>query len=224
MSTRKRLGRISTNSTHATRKAGKRLVERLAIYPGYARDAQKWVDADLRKPLFDLVDADGWPRADGWRVGRADPLPARDAGAHGRGRRAASRTMSAGRSTRRRDGASLERSRDRAALPRARRRIHGGLRAPPTHLRREVNGDVVSYVVTRNINYTNICSFKCQFCAFSKGKLSENLRGRPYDLETAEIACAGARSLASRRDAKSACRAASIPRTPARNISRFAAS
>ena len=40
-------------------------------------------------------------------------------------------------------------------------------------LRREVNGDVVSYVVTRNINYTNICSFKCQFCAFSKGKMSE---------------------------------------------------
>ena len=46
-------------------------------------------------------------------------------------------------------------------------------------LRREVNGDIVSYVVTRNINYTNICSFKCQFCAFSNGKMSENLRGRP---------------------------------------------
>ncbi|MFX8712053.1 hypothetical protein ABTM46_19095, partial [Acinetobacter baumannii] len=46
-------------------------------------------------------------------------------------------------------------------------------------LRRVKNGDTVSYVVTRNINYTNICSFKCQFCAFSKGKMSENLRGRP---------------------------------------------
>ena len=45
----------------------------------------------------------------------------------------------------------------------------------------------VSYVVTRNINYTNICYFRCQFCAFSKGKLSENLRGRPYDLDLAEI-------------------------------------
>ena len=50
-------------------------------------------------------------------------------------------------------------------------------------LRPRANGDVVSYVVTRNINYTNICYFKCQFCAFSKGKMSENLRGRPYDLE-----------------------------------------
>jgi FO synthase len=54
-------------------------------------------------------------------------------------------------------------------------------------LRREVNGDTVSYVVTRNINYTNICYFRCQFCAFSKGKLSENLRGRPYDLDWSEI-------------------------------------
>ena len=48
-------------------------------------------------------------------------------------------------------------------------------------------GDQVSYVVTRNINYTNICYFRCKFCAFSKGKLSENLRGRPYDLELEEI-------------------------------------
>ena len=46
----------------------------------------------------------------------------------------------------------------------------------------------MSYVVTRNINYTNICYFKCQFCAFSKGKMSENLRGRPYDLSRDEIA------------------------------------
>jgi FO synthase len=54
-------------------------------------------------------------------------------------------------------------------------------------LRREVCDDTVSYVVTRNINYTNICYFRCQVCAFSKGKLSENLRGRPYDLDIGEI-------------------------------------
>jgi len=34
----------------------------------------------------------------------------------------------------------------------------------------------------------SICYFKCQFYAFSKGKLSENLRGRPYDLGLDEIA------------------------------------
>jgi FO synthase len=54
-------------------------------------------------------------------------------------------------------------------------------------LRRKVSGDTVTYVVTRNINYTNICYFRCQFCAFSKGKLSENLRGRPYNLDMDEI-------------------------------------
>jgi FO synthase len=54
-------------------------------------------------------------------------------------------------------------------------------------LRKRVNGDIVSYAVNRNINYTNICYFRCQFCAFSKGKLSENLRGTPYDLGLDEI-------------------------------------
>jgi FO synthase len=54
-------------------------------------------------------------------------------------------------------------------------------------LRREVNGDEVSYVVTRNVNYTNVCYFRCGFCAFSKGKLAENLRGPAYVVPTAEI-------------------------------------
>ena len=60
-------------------------------------------------------------------------------------------------------------------------------------------GDEVSYVVTRNINYTNICYFRCKFCAFSKGKLSENLRGRPYDLEPRRNPAARRRSMGSRR-------------------------
>jgi FO synthase len=54
-------------------------------------------------------------------------------------------------------------------------------------LRAEVCGDEVTYAVNRNINYTNVCYFRCQFCAFSKGKLSENLRGHAYDLPLAEI-------------------------------------
>lgn len=37
-------------------------------------------------------------------------------------------------------------------------------------LRREIIGDVVTFVRNRNINYTNICTFKCRFCAFSKGR------------------------------------------------------
>jgi FO synthase len=54
-------------------------------------------------------------------------------------------------------------------------------------LRQKMKGDEVTYVVNRNINYTNVCYFKCQFCAFSKGKMSENLRGKPYDLSAEEI-------------------------------------
>ena len=45
----------------------------------------------------------------------------------------------------------------------------------------------MTYVVNRNINYTNVCYFRCQFCAFSKGKMSENLRGKPYDLGLDEV-------------------------------------
>ncbi len=33
-------------------------------------------------------------------------------------------------------------------------------------LRRRVHGERVTYVVNRNINYTNVCTYKCQFCAF----------------------------------------------------------
>ena len=54
-------------------------------------------------------------------------------------------------------------------------------------LRREVCGDEVSYVVTRNIQYTNVCYFRCGFCAFSKGKLAANLRGAPYFVPHEEI-------------------------------------
>jgi len=54
-------------------------------------------------------------------------------------------------------------------------------------LRHKVNGDVVTYVRNRNINYTNVCTYKCSFCGFSKGPLSLNLRGKPYLLSNDEI-------------------------------------
>ncbi|HSV84770.1 MAG TPA: bifunctional FO biosynthesis protein CofGH [Ramlibacter sp.] len=54
-------------------------------------------------------------------------------------------------------------------------------------LRREVAGGTVTYAVNRNINYTNVCGYKCRFCAFSKGRLAENLAGDPYDLPVEEV-------------------------------------
>ena len=52
-------------------------------------------------------------------------------------------------------------------------------------LRARMCGDTVSYVVNRNINYTNVCTFKCQFCAFSKGKVripDQRLERRLHDV------------------------------------------
>ena len=54
-------------------------------------------------------------------------------------------------------------------------------------LRRRAAGDDVSYVVNRNINYTNMCYFRCGFCAFSKGPRSLNLRGDPYLMGVDEV-------------------------------------
>jgi FO synthase len=76
---------------------------------------------------------------------------------------------------------------DVTALFGARGREFDAVTAAADRLRREVCGDDVSYVVTRNINYTNVCYFRCGFCAFSKGKLAANLRGAPYLVPLDEI-------------------------------------
>ena len=55
-------------------------------------------------------------------------------------------------------------------------------------LRQSASGRIVRYVVNRNINYTNICEYRCAFCAFSKGKTSDALRGKPYNLSLDEVA------------------------------------
>jgi FO synthase len=167
--------------------ASKALTERLAIYPALARRPLKWLDEGLRKPVYDLVDGEGWPRADDWRPGREGPPPVLDlALLHGPAR---PRVSSGVRSPlAKAERAELLMESDIVELFQARRQDFTAVCRAADDLRRSVNGDIASYVVTRNINYTNICSFKCQFCAFSKGKLSENLRGRPYDLELETIA------------------------------------
>ena len=96
-------------------------------------------------------------------------------------------------------GETLAESRHRRACSRRAATTSRRSAAAADRLRREVIGDTVTYVVNRNINYTNICYFRCQFCAFSKGKLSENLRGRPYDLDLDEIARRARGSLGARR-------------------------
>ena len=45
--------------------------------------------------------------------------------------------------------------------------------AAADYLRKTTVGDVVTYVVNRNINFTNVCVKACGFCAFSRGHLGE---------------------------------------------------
>jgi FO synthase len=166
----------------ATKAAGKELVERLAIYPSYARSGHEWVDKGLQTILLQSVDADGWPRTDQWAPGMAGALP-HVGGSIGKAPSEQLASILARVSA----GHPLEQD-HLVRLFQARGDEFSQVCAAADALRRGVNGDVISYVVCRNINYTNVCYFKCQFCAFSKGKLSENLRGRPYTLSLDEIA------------------------------------
>ena len=162
-----------------TAKAGKVLVERLAIYPAYVGRPDKWLDRGLRTAVMRAVDGEGFARGDSWIPGtlgktREEPrAPLIHTELDGIIADAlAGKTLS--------ENAIV-------ALFASRGEDFHTVRQAADSLRAETCGEDVSYIVTRNINYTNICHFGCKFCAFSKGKLSENLRGRPYDLSLEEI-------------------------------------
>ncbi|HWC14931.1 MAG TPA: 5-amino-6-(D-ribitylamino)uracil--L-tyrosine 4-hydroxyphenyl transferase CofH [Actinomycetota bacterium] len=174
------------------------LAERLAAYPCFvdtpvARD--RWVDPSLHARVLDLTDAEGFRRPDdAWYAG-VDVAPpesatiALEAAAAGAWR-------VPGRATRSRIARILDRALDGiepaeseiADLFTARGPETERLYAVADELRRETVGDEVTYVVNRNINYTNMCYFRCGFCAFSKGPKSLNLRGAPYLLTPEEVA------------------------------------
>ena len=169
----------------ATADCGKELVERLAIYPAYARDMHRWVDASLHKVLLDATDSDGFPRTDGWSPGRKDSVPEADCAL---ARAPAVWAQSElGAILRRAQRGETLREADIVQLFRARGNEFSAVCRAADELRQETNGELVGYVVNRNINYTNICGYRCQFCAFAKGRASENLRGTPYDLPLEEI-------------------------------------
>ncbi len=167
---------------HVTETAGKALVERLAIYPAYVRQMERWLDPGLRTALLHRIDSDGFPRTDGWSPGIKDDPPASDLASSG----AAPRGEIDAILIKAQRGETLE-EHEIVELFRARGKDFAVVCAAADELRQQMNGDVVSYVVNRNINYTNICSYRCQFCAFAKGKAAENLRGKPYNLPLEEI-------------------------------------
>ena len=165
--------------------AGKVLQERLTIYPAYIADRNRWLDAALHTPVLEKIDVEGLGRSDPWTPGESREPPAAELELLERTPRHVSADVAAivarARAGERLDEAEVVR------LFQARGDDFTHVCQSADALRREMCGDTVAYVVNRNINYTNICYFKCQFCAFSKGKLSENLRGSPYDLSPEEI-------------------------------------
>lgn len=164
-----------------TAEAGKTLVPRLPIYPEY--NAARWLDPAVRPSVRRLSDAGGFGRDDGWASGRSTVVPPAASRPYlDRGRsapvdRALSKSVG---------GRRLERQ-DIMALFAARGDDLGDVVDAADALRKAVCGDIVTYVVNRNINYTNVCTYGCRFCAFSKGKVSEALRGRPYVVDLDEI-------------------------------------
>jgi FO synthase len=169
-----------------TRRGGKTLVQRLTIYPEYVNDAGRWVDPAVLPQLLRHADAEGLARDDAWSAGVTREPPYRlDAlsrsTASPRGRRLRDVLMRA------RDGRRLTET-EVVELFASRGDAFAAVCNAADEQRRESCGDVVSYVVNRNINYTNVCQYKCQFCAFSKGKASEELRGTPYVLDMDEVA------------------------------------
>ena len=170
-----------------TNNKGMELVERLAIYPEYIED-QSWYDKNLHSGILELSDSSRYGRHDQWRCGESLSIPA--SGKHDLWVNKKSGDVSH----------EIKKILDKS--------IHGfdldhdeitklfHTRGHDYHLvlnhadrlRQKINGDEVTYVITRNINYTNICKYSCHFCAFSKGKTKENLRGKPYLINNDEVA------------------------------------
>jgi len=155
----------------ATRSRGLELAPRLAIYPEYVADLERWSDPGVSPHLRRAADAAGLARDDSWAPGEPGSVPFLV----------------------RRNAPPLALSGDELGEDELTRLLEsrGGemqrVFAAADRLRREICGDDVTYVVTRNIQYTNVCYFRCGFCAFSKGKLARNLRGAPYLVPREEI-------------------------------------
>jgi len=195
--------------TTVTEDRGFTLAPRLTAYPEFVCSPDRWLDPDLHFAVMDRSDAAGLGRDDpgavfpevietvtvadgaevrqigsestGWYSGApvrpADLVPG-PAAAHGRLREVLDGVM-AGQRT----GPD-----ELLDLFAARGPEVAAVAEVADELRRRRVGDEVTWVANRNINYTNVCTYKCRFCAFSKGPLSLNLRGTPYLLEMDEIA------------------------------------
>jgi FO synthase len=167
--------------------AGRTLLPRLPVYPEYLADPETWLSKGTRGATLAASDGLGLARRERWTTGTVpEPPPAWRAGR--RPQPVGGVSPAFARALVRAESRELLDEDDATALLSA-RGPEIELLASAADLRRfERAGDRVTYVVCRNVNYTNVCYFKCGFCAFSKGKLAENLRGPAYLLSVDEVA------------------------------------
>ena len=171
-----------------TRAAGRELAERLALTPAYVRRAERWVDAGLSGAVLKRADAQGRARADDWYAGAGSAVPPGITRLLGARRHRGHMPSALARLLRQaRRGAQLG-AHEVAGLFACEGGEFAAVLRAADELRASTAGDEVTFVVNRNINYTNICLYHCGFCAFSKGRSARSLRGPAYRLDLAEIA------------------------------------
>src|SRR5205085_4152019 len=164
------------------RERGLEPAARLPLYPRYVAELDRWVDCAVAPAVMARADADGLARGERWSAGVGTPIPQLRNGTGPMADTAVGAALAKVR-----EDVELDEE-DATALLSARGAALDAVLRAADALRREVCGDTVTYVVTRNVNYTNVCYFRCGFCAFSKGKLARNLRGAPYLVPVDEIA------------------------------------
>lgn len=158
------------------------LAARSPLYPRFFAHIDRWVDPGMTTAVMRASDAEGLLRQDAWSPGDASTALPPVAPSVIRSSRAIDLALAACQRGDRLDPAAV------VALLSARGGGVEAVGAAADIARVAQAGSAITYVVNRNINYTNICSYKCGFCAFSKGRTHDHLRGRPYDISLEEIA------------------------------------
>jgi FO synthase len=160
---------------------GKILVERLPSYPPYVLDGRRWHAPEVAKLIVRASDCAGYARMDAWSPGLRQAIGTAPRRGAAEPRHHVEEIVAKARA-----GDTLSES-EIVTLLVSRGEDFDFVCQEADALRAECVGDTVRYVVNRNINYTNICTYRCTFCAFSKGVRSRSLRGEPYDLPLGEI-------------------------------------
>ena len=169
-------------------RAGLPLVERLTIYPRFvATDDHSWLDPAIRPAVLRLSDSEGLARDSRWSPGVADVAPGSPDKPLGIRFEGSARLELRHILSRAANGYELDVA-DIVSLYGARGADAQAVIETADGLRAEASGEDVTYVINRNINYTNICTHACSFCAFSKTSIKAGFRDKPYNLDLEEIA------------------------------------